>query len=204
MNLSINDFLEGKAGFDVCGMAPADYVQSPTKPRELLPVSELREFVTSHRHRDQLPSATGLKLIVATSAIEEVKNRYAPTMLEPEIIEHDDFRETYHYGMHGDQRPKSYCLFFGEDLILIPESAEQRKILKEYEHFNHGIIYRTPRRDTTEIPLRLKHVPEGWLFADNTTFGTSSEKVLPKCIPALVDDIALRDDQLIYLQKRKR
>lgn len=211
MNLSIDDFLEGEVGFDVCGMAPVSVAWN-SRIKRRVPISNLKKFVVSHEHDDQLPAQADSKLIAPNPIIESVEERYARFErrmgmdLDVEIVGHSNYEPTEHYSITEDGRKKpfrSYVLKWKKALALIPESAYQQTLLKRYEHFKHGIVYRVPRIDSIEKPVRPRELPSGWHYADNTKIGRSRVGVMPKCVPSLEDEIVLRKGQIIHPKASK-
>lgn len=201
MEVCIEDILGGIVGVSgVCGLVPTTFVQNPVRPLEMIPISKARKFIIDHEHRDHLVSIEQPVLIVATPLIDEIIRRYSIYGIKPEIIEHKDFEKTYQYSLQADGRHKradTYCYRFKEEFAHIPESAEQRKILTEFGHFKYGTLCKTSRIDTLENPVKAEELPPNWLFADNKAFGKLSKKVIPKCVPSLIDGVILRSDMTL-------
>lgn len=201
MEVRIEDILEGRIGVSgVCGLTPTTFVQNPVRPLEMVPISKAREFIADHTHRDHLASIEQPVLIVATPLIDEIIRRYSIYGIKPEIIEHKDFEKTYQYSLQADGRHKrtdTYCYRFKEEFAHIPESAEQRRILTEFGHFKYGTLCKTNRIDTLENPVKAEELPPNWFFVDNKTLGRLSKKVIPKCVPSLIDGVILRNDMAL-------
>ena len=191
----IEEILKGKIGFDGCGLAPTHFVQNPAIPQEIVPVSNLRRFVVSHTHRDELPSIESPLLIVPSPLVERIESIYRRYRIKPEIQEHTDIIKTTQYNLVGDKHEKTetYCCFF-EDVVYIPERTEARSLVKEFSYYKMGIVHKVSRIDTTEIPITAKELPAGWFLADNKAIGTESPNVIPKCVPTLTDRVILRDN----------
>lgn len=189
--------VKGSLGIEGCGLVSVVFTQNPADKTQIIPVSSLKAFLLSHSHLDHLPAAENLYLIVPDPIVEKVRKIYLLFGLRPKIIRHSRYVETYHYGITRTgkiTKVPSYCLVF-EDFVFIPESDEQRKLLKMFESFEHGAVCRVPRADAAEKPVQLEDIPKGWYLVDNKALVRFFGRVIPKCVPTICDGAVIDKQQ---------
>lgn len=190
---SFSDVVKGHVGIEGTGTF---FRVLYTRKVSLLIPETLTQIVT-HTHTDQMPA---IVRTVITPAPAAYKTRviYRQYGLKPKVVPWAKFRKTFHY---NKEVPVFSSVMEFSDFAVIGESAEQISLYEQYsKSYPHGVLVRTPRRDTKEKPFFAP--PEGWLFADNTA-RTKTASVLLKICPTLRDmdmDEHIREAVLEYVR----
>lgn len=175
---SFSDIVTGRIAVESMGM---NFKTIFTKEASMRVPRTLTQIVT-HLHTDQMPA------IIETVFVPDIiaykaKVIYRQYGLKPRVIPWQNFRRTFHYN-RGVEVLSSAMEF--SDFVIVGESAEQKLLVDHYSGIcPHGIVVRTPWRDTREEPISIP--PKGWFLADNNASFNVPKHVLPKICPTLRD-----------------
>lgn len=137
--------------------------------------------IITHPHTDQMPAILQAAFVPGPVAYK-TKVIYRQYGLRPKIVAWRKFQQTFHY---SKGRPVFSSAMEFPDFAVIGESAEQWSLVERYsETYSHGVVVRTPPRDTKEKPIV---VPSGWFYANNNLLCPKIQDTLPKICPTLRD-----------------